>query len=252
MKKQLSLLLAVCMCLPLCFSLASCDFTLPSHSYDTAWSSNDTHHWHACTDEGCTAFSDKAEHVWGDATGADMSICSVCLATKVDDTPTPGVDLTEEEWSALQQSEKFENITMRLVGTFLDDTADGEPFDTVIKITPEAVAVDDEVSAEAEMITAVKNVYLDTILAMLKDFSDYEHDAENHLYRAKEDIVYDVTVMEASATITATDVTLKINADHYISEISCNMKQDLGSEIFLLQVTFSFSNFGTTVVEATE
>lgn len=62
------------------------------HHYSTEWSSDDTYHWHACTDEGCDSKSDTDTHTSGSASYAMLdesdasyterheitSICSVC------------------------------------------------------------------------------------------------------------------------------------------------------------------------------
>ena len=36
------------------------------HNYSTAWSHNDTHHWHACQTAGCTENGSNAAHIWGE------------------------------------------------------------------------------------------------------------------------------------------------------------------------------------------
>ena len=50
MRKTVSLLLALFLCLP--FVLAACGH---SHKWDSAWSHDSEHHWQACTDEACAA-----------------------------------------------------------------------------------------------------------------------------------------------------------------------------------------------------
>lgn len=36
----------------------------PGHHFATTWSSDGTHHWKACTDEGCTEKNEYGEHKW--------------------------------------------------------------------------------------------------------------------------------------------------------------------------------------------
>ncbi len=76
MKRILSIILTLCMCLTLGAALTACDFgtTDPghTHTYETVWSYNDTHHWYACIDEDCSKTSKKAEHSIVSGT------CSVC------------------------------------------------------------------------------------------------------------------------------------------------------------------------------
>lgn len=69
----------------------STQFTVHQHTYGTAWSSDDTHHWHECTDASCpdktASVTDKAEHtfVWKidvpasqASTGTKHEECTVC------------------------------------------------------------------------------------------------------------------------------------------------------------------------------
>ncbi|MBE6701986.1 MAG: hypothetical protein E7585_01035 [Ruminococcaceae bacterium] len=61
MKKLVSLLLAICMCFSVGVMLTACGH---EHTYQTEWSKDATHHWHACTDETCAEQLDKAEHAY--------------------------------------------------------------------------------------------------------------------------------------------------------------------------------------------
>ena len=69
----------------------STNFTVHQHTYSTAWSSDDTHHWHECTAASCpdktASVTDKAEHtfVWKidvpasqASTGTKHEECTVC------------------------------------------------------------------------------------------------------------------------------------------------------------------------------
>ena len=66
----------------------STQFTVHQHTYGTAWSSDETHHWHECTDASCTdKIADKAEHnfEWKidvpasqASTGTKHEECTVC------------------------------------------------------------------------------------------------------------------------------------------------------------------------------
>ena len=66
MRKITILLLAVCTCIALLMALTACDIISDEpkhvHSYDTEWSYDGTHHWHACGNDACTEIADKAEH----------------------------------------------------------------------------------------------------------------------------------------------------------------------------------------------
>ncbi len=102
MKKLVSLLLAVCMCLSVGVMLTACGDKEHTHTYKTEWSKDATHHWHACEGEDCTEVSDKAEHTWNDgeitteataeADGVKTFTCAVCGQTK-----TETVSITDDE-----------------------------------------------------------------------------------------------------------------------------------------------------------
>lgn len=65
-----------------------------NHNFSEEWSSNETHHWHACADKGCKETKDKAEHSWsgGNVTveptteqkGTMVYTCTVCRREKTE------------------------------------------------------------------------------------------------------------------------------------------------------------------------
>lgn len=71
MKKTLSLVLALSLCLSLALIFSACGH---EHEWAADWSKDETHHWHVC--KGCTEVADKAEHSFG----ADNTC--VCGATR--------------------------------------------------------------------------------------------------------------------------------------------------------------------------
>ena len=91
MKKILLAVLAVLMICTLSIALVSCGHECV---FSTDWSSDATHHWHACTHKGCEESADKAEHIWGDgvittpATATSEGVmtytCTVCQGTKTE------------------------------------------------------------------------------------------------------------------------------------------------------------------------
>ena len=83
MKKLLALLLTLSILATAALLLASCDeddappptpAPSPEHdcTFSTEWSSNATHHWHACTGENCNEKKDKGEHEY------EAGSCTVC------------------------------------------------------------------------------------------------------------------------------------------------------------------------------
>lgn len=123
-KKLLSLLVAFSMVLPLGLALTACG---DKHECEaaTTWSSDDTHHWHACTDEDCEEVLDKTEHTFTtetvdatiDADGKITKTCSVC--SKVVETTIPKLVQTKSEMIAvMEQAAKTENYTGDIQSTY--------------------------------------------------------------------------------------------------------------------------------------
>ena len=67
------------------------------HQYSSAWSYNDTHHWHAATCEHSSEKKDNGEHDWNDGVvtteptttskGVKTFTCAICNKTKTEDIP---------------------------------------------------------------------------------------------------------------------------------------------------------------------
>ena len=46
------------------------------HSYSEEWAFDETHHWHACTDDGCDVVSGKDAHIWGEGEELKAATCT--------------------------------------------------------------------------------------------------------------------------------------------------------------------------------
>lgn len=74
MKKVIQTIVALSLTLLLGLFFTACNLgeSTHTHTYESIWSYNDTHHWYACVDEDCSKTSKKAEHSF--VSGK----CSVC------------------------------------------------------------------------------------------------------------------------------------------------------------------------------
>ncbi len=108
MKKLVSLLLTVCVCLGALLSLTACGH---EHSYKSEWSKDQTHHWHACEGKDCTEVADKTEHTWNggeittaptkEAAGTKTFTCTACGATKTEPVAyNPQTTVTAEQFAS--------------------------------------------------------------------------------------------------------------------------------------------------------
>lgn len=79
-----------------------------THTFSDEWTSDETYHWHVCTEENCNAVSDKTAHEWDSGvvktpsgcgtTGTIKYTCTVCGYEKTETTPA-GTHTFETEWS---------------------------------------------------------------------------------------------------------------------------------------------------------
>ena len=265
MKKLVSLLLAVCMCLSVGTMLTACDEE-HTHTYKTEWTYDTTHHWHECSGEDCVDVSDKAEHVWDEGTitteatseadGEKTYTCTVCNATKGESVAFAGV--SEEKWNTAIQPSNFDNVTFAFNCSFLEAGISTESFAYNCKIDGNNATMDDVISGQhmtmdAETITTVKDIYINTATAIVENFDNFTYDKDSEAYKSNKDIVYTVTVMGYEATITAKDVSVILDTNSNIASIDCTMIQDFeengNPKQYTLDITFTYSNYGTTVVE---
>lgn len=266
MKKILSILLTVCICISVGVILTSCEH---DHSYQTEWSKDATHHWHACEDESCNEVSDKAKHTWGDREKTDVEgvsklTCTVCgysITENVqskDEENDDGRDsqskdtVTKDEWNNMIAESNFDNITFAYNATFISGYNDEGPHTGLFKLDGNKLDMDGEVTTDTETITSLRSWYIASALAIVNNFDKFEYDEANDCYKAKEKVVYNVTVMEYEATITAENVLVELDDNMNIAKITCKMtqafKEDNVDKTYVLNVDFTFSEYGTTVV----
>ena len=263
MRKIVSILLAVGMCLSSCMMLFSCnEETQPApettegvqheHAYKTEWTKDATYHWHECLGETCLSVADKAEHTWNEGTAtADGTTyaCTVCGATK--DEPAAIGGISEEKWDSMIQLANFDNVTFFYEATFIGGDKEGGPYGGTFKLLSDRIIANGEVDDNPETMNAVKTWYVGSALAIADNFDLFVYDKANDCYNATENIVYSVNILGYDATITAADAIVRLDADMSIAEITCKMTQEFEEDgnpkTFILDVTFRFSDYGTTV-----
>lgn len=253
MKKLTSLLLITALLLSALALFASCAHKC---TFATAWSHDDTNHWHACEDKKCTLTADQAAHTWNDgeittkatqeAAGVKTFTCTVCSATKTESVAFTG--LTEAEWNDLFKPALFDNFTMLMTITgsgsgvsvtsemkykfgadkiYLSITSGGQ--------TEEQIMDEDVADMKAESA--------EEILQMFK-YADYTYDAEAKLYRAKGEIEI---VFDGSKP---TDATLRFENGKPVELKYSYTTQQSGVDV-AMNTTVVFSDYGTTVVTET-
>lgn len=104
-KSIAAFIFAICLVMPAILLFAACGKT--EHTFSSEWSTTDSQHWHACTDENCDEKSDLGDHnfVWVEKTPAgvhtdrvETGTCSICQYQK--DRTIEGSGLHTWVWKA--------------------------------------------------------------------------------------------------------------------------------------------------------
>ena len=139
MKKKIILALSLALCLTVGISLVACG--KKKHEADSAWSNEETKHWHNCVKEGHDDKLDEAEHTFGNWTvitpadygvaGVEKGVCSVCeyektrpieaLSAKDNEIKVDEIKLTyngkSQPIDSLIKATNKEGMTIKYVGT---------------------------------------------------------------------------------------------------------------------------------------
>jgi hypothetical protein len=162
-----------------------------------------------------------------------------------------GVD--ESEWDDAIQSTKFDNVTFTYNATFTSGYDDVGPHIGTMKIDENGMLMNGELASD-ESKTAVKTMFVDTVTAIVNDFSIFEYDEQNNNYRAIENITYNTTIMGYETTIIAENVIVIMDNDNNIAKITCKMTQNFNVDngnltTYVLDTEFAFTDYGTTTLE---
>ena len=102
-KSIAAFIFAICLVMPAILLFAACGKT--EHTFSSEWSTTDSQHWHACTDENCDEKSDLGDHNfdWVEKTPAgvhtdkvETGTCSICQYQK--DRTIEGSGIHTWEW----------------------------------------------------------------------------------------------------------------------------------------------------------
>lgn len=167
--------------------------------------------------------------------------------------PTPNDPLSKDEWAQMLASETFENVTFELSVNFGDESGtekyllDG---DDVAFIDTNTGRVDIP-PKDQNIAEQLRNIFINTVMAMLTKYEDFEFD--NGSYKnATDTIVYNMTVTDIEATISASNVILSLTDSGKVALISCHMKQEFeiqgAPQKLEFDASFKFSDYGTTVI----
>lgn len=268
MKKTLILALILIVIINI-LTLTSCvddDKEEHIHEFSNEWSKIDEYHFHECLGKDCFEVADKEEHLWDEgkitteATKEEMGekiyTCTVCNAVKGEKLEFNGI--SKEKWNNIVDLASFDNVTFILDAIGLEGVDDERE---IVKISGDKCLIDEEPVNDAG-IHNIKELFIKTSLTIVKEFENFIYDKENDVYVANKTIIYDLDmsisenddVIEiANVKITAENVKMELDDNLNIYKITCKMTQEFNDEEgpvkFVVDVTFTFTNYGTTVIE---
>ena len=82
MKKILSIIMAVCMCLSVAVMLTACGHEC---TFKTEWTYSDIQHWHKCEGEDCSEVADRADHSYTLTNATEQRHTMSCVCGKTYD-----------------------------------------------------------------------------------------------------------------------------------------------------------------------
>lgn len=255
MKKILSVILALSMCLTIGVLLTACGH---EHTWDTVWDTDETHHWHVCTGEECTEVNEKAEHEWDEgkitskptatSNGKKTYVCKVCGEAKYEPVYAK-TEVTAAEWAAamkldadnfsvlaemtmvageqkeeMTQSIKKNGVTMQM--TEVENGSDSAENTYVTKEGDKyyAYEVEGENPATREEITKEEyesEMAIGSYIGSMFQFADFTYDKTEKAYVAAE-----ITVGEGEYEQKYTNVSIKF-VDNQLATI--NYKLPMGA-----------------------
>ena len=279
MKKLIIVLIALILCVA-CAICVVYVFRSHEHDYSRRWKSNDDQHWQICSD--CGEKSEKEDHslkAWENddevnhkracecgykiteahtfddgvvtikptvyTDGEIVFTCTVCGAEKKDVVYLAVTEL--DVWHAAHDESIFENVTMKM--TLANDNMglENDPTVCIYKFVGDLLHDSDTGRIyESEATATVLSCWLDM---MMENYDIFSFDPETGAYVASEEVVFDMTVFEYTATITASDLSISLGSSGKVESVSCHMIQDVDSGEYLeFDLTMEFSEYGTTVL----
>ena len=221
----------------LCLGVTACDMAEPTVT-DTTTSSSDA--TTAAPDE-TTAAPDETTAAPDETTAAPDET----TAAPEETTATP-----EEIIEEIKDPQNFKNVTIVMAGN-----VEGDEFDYTMKFADGNCLMGEngvlDEFYEGEEADMVRSIFVDTALALL-DHADQFVSTENG-FRFDGEITFEVDIIGVGpATIVSTNnvITLYENGD--MNSLSCHMVQTSEAGNVTVDVTFTYSDYGTTVISPAE
>ena len=210
-------------------------------------------------------------------------ICSMigCSKGDADSEPNNGTTLSATEWEAMLSDDVFSNYTVVMEGQMsvtengVSDGQGKENLKETIKVTNDRFSIEafigdeplDAMVLDGEIAAVHKEQASQLFLAMLSKYDAYSYDKASDTYKISEPITIEATMkglkIDDTGAITTFDVPSVIemrNAEAKVSDngrivsFVCDYSQSMtvnGKTVGTSGLTtWTFSNFGTTVIES--
>ena len=238
-------LLIICSLVALCLGMAACDMDAEPTTTDAA--DEVTTVLEETTSEETTSEETTSEETTSEETTSDETAATTdeTTAATAETVPSP-----EEILGEVKNPDNFKNVTIVMAGT-----VDGDAFNYTMKFADGNCnmgenGVLDELY-EGEDADMVRSIFIDTALALLNHADQFT--ATENGFRYDGEISYEVEIMGyGRATIVATNNVVTMNANGDMDTLSCHMVQTSGEDTVIVDVTFTYSDYGTTVISAAE
>ena len=257
MKRTVTAILCLILTLGAFTSCAGCgkhptDPAAKGHDYLPQWSTNATHHWHACSDKTCTAQIDRAEHTWGEATlvkeatidsdGELKSVCTVCQRSKIEYVEFKNFE--SSFWADLAKASNYENYTLE------ENTTVGEVYASAIySFTAETVYFTNVDVNSSEMTTEevgeataerLRSCYTSLFGTLIVLGEKCEFFPISRGFTSEE--TFDVTIDGKACKVS--ELMIELNEDHKVRKLAFVLTD---AENNTTKYEINLRNYGTTV-----
>lgn len=209
MRKILTLIFILALSVASVFGMTAC--SEHTHTAKQEWNKDETHHWHACTGEGCTEILDKAEHSYTNG----FCVCGKQEASIV----------TEAQWASALAFADGRKCTVNLI--YFEP---GGELSFQYNIDGKKALVNDDIiapSSDDDVYYIYSNndgtwerdicspgfytMYMPWLLVVDEPFSNFAYDAQQKTYSGIMEEVFTVTIKFENCKL----VSLKIEQDGY-------------------------------------
>ena len=161
-------------------------------------------------------------------------------------------------WQKALSLSNFNNVTFSHHSIFLSGyEADQDVYTDTYKIDGDLIIENDgPVIEDGSTLSSIQEYFLGVVFGMLENPNDFFYNQTDKCYKNKQDITYAMDIVvgmrDYHASITARDVIVTFDDAGNLSQVSCQMEQNITFEersfCYLLSTTFHFYDYGTTVV----